>query len=114
MSSYKVLVLTLALILLSGCKGQEDSAKQNGAATQSAEDLINQNPNQPTLNFSPRISVRTDESGVQRPVMELDGVDAAGEKKTISVPLDGLDKSTLDLGFSFAASTPVASPRGGK
>jgi hypothetical protein len=46
--------------------------------------------------------------------MELDAIDASGEKKTISVPLDGLDKSTLDLGFSFAASTPVASPTGAK
>jgi hypothetical protein len=110
----RVVTLLLAFLILSGCKSSGDSSQQGTAGDSPSGAQPNQNPNQPTLNFSPRISVKTDENGVQKPVMELDAIDASGEKKTISVPLDGLDKSTLDLGFSFAASTPVASPTGAK
>jgi hypothetical protein len=115
MSSSKLLTCALVIILLlGGCKGQSSSSKQESATGSSASAPVNQNPNEPTLTFSPRIVVKADESGERKPVMELDAVDASGETKTVSVPLEGLDKSTPNLQFSFSASTPVADSPGAK
>jgi hypothetical protein len=116
MSSSKLLACTLVIIIiiLCGCKGQGSSSKQEGATGSSGSAPGNQNPNEPTLTFSPRIVIKADESGERKPVMELDTVDASGETKTVSVPLEGLDKSTPNLQFSFSASTPVAASPGAK